>query len=100
MIEILRLSVPLTLWIIGFSALYGLQGLTCSRHWPVEIDGRTALLIASAVVVAAQGVCLMAIRRALSSSPFVQTSATTLAITALVAAIWLVLPVLVTSACL
>lgn len=100
MIEILRISIPLTVWISGFSALYALQGLTCSRHWPAALDAQTVLLIASAVAVVAQALCLLAIRCTLSSSCFVQNTATSLAVTALVAAIWSMLPVVATTACL
>jgi len=100
MIDILRLSLPLTVWITGFSALYGLQGLTCSRHWPPEVETRLILLTAAAVAVAAQGLCLLALTRTPSQSRFVQTTAITLGITALVAAIWLLVPVLATSTCL
>lgn len=100
MIEILRLSVPLTVWITGFSALYGLQGISCSRHWPAGIDAQTLMLIAGGVAVAAQVLCLFAILRRPSASRFVQTTATALAVTAVVAAAWSMLPVLATSACL
>lgn len=100
MIEMLRLSVPLTIWITGFSALYGLQGLTCSRHWPDDLDARTVLLVAGGVAVAIQGIGLAAIRLAPSPSRFVQRAATVLAVAALIAAIWTMLPVLAVSACL
>lgn len=100
MIEILRLSLPLTIWVTGFSALYALQGLTCSRHWPVEGDARLILVAAATIAVAAQGLCLLVLARHPSPSRFVQTTALTLTIASLVAAVWLLVPILATSTCL
>ena len=75
MIEILRLSLPISLWVTGFSAVYALQGLSCSRHWPSDIDAQPILLVAWAVAIA-------------------------IAIAALVAAVWTMVPVLTASVCL
>ena len=58
MTNVLRLALPFTLWIIGFSALYGLQGLACSRHWPPNLDARTALIAAAALFILVQGLVL------------------------------------------
>src|SRR5690606_2538278 len=33
MTDLLRISVPLTAWLVAFSAVYGLHGLVCSEHW-------------------------------------------------------------------
>ena len=100
MIEILRLSLPISVWIMGFSAVYALQGLSCSRHWPTDIDARPVLLAAWGVAVAVQAFCLVAVFYAPSPSRFVQTTAFTLAVTALVAALWAMMPVLTASVCL
>lgn len=100
MIEILRLSLPITVWITGFSVVYGLQGLTCSRHWPADLAPQPVLLAAWAIAVLLQGLWLLAILYAPSPSRFVQTTATAIAVTALVAAAWTMLPVIMTSACL
>ena len=100
MIEILRLSLPISLWITGFSAVYALQGLSCSRHWPPDIDARPVLLAAWAVAVAVQALGLMAVVYAPSPSRFVQTTAIAIAVTALVAAVWTMMPVLTASVCL
>ena len=99
MIEILRLSMPISVWIMGFSAVYALQGLTCSRHWPANIDAGSALLVGWAVAVALQILCLAAILRAPSPSRFVQATAVSLAVTALIAAVWTMLPVLTATLC-
>lgn len=100
MIEILRLSVPITVWLTGFSAVYALQGISCSRHWPSDLDARPILLAAWIVAVGLQLLTLMAVLYAPSPSRFVQTTAKTLAVIALVAAVWTMMPVLVASVCL
>jgi hypothetical protein len=100
MIEILRLSLPISLWITGFSAVYALQGLSCSRHWPTDIDARPVLLAAWAVAVAVQALSLMAVVYTPSPLRFVQTTAIAISISALVAAVWTMMPVLTVSVCL
>lgn len=100
MIEILRLSVPITVWLAGFSAIYALQGLSCSRHWPSDLDSRPILLAAWIVAIGFQLLALLAVLYAPSASRFVQRAATTLAVIALVAAVWTMIPVLAASLCL
>ena len=100
MIEILRLSLPISLWITGLSAVYALQRLSCSRHWPTDIDARPVLLAAWAVAGAIQTLSLIAVLYAPSPSRFVQATAVAIAITALVAAVWTMMPVLTASDCL
>lgn len=99
MIEILRLSLPFTVWIVGFCAIYALQGLTCSRHWPETVDPRTALIAAALVYVAAQGLVLHLICRGHVASVFAQRTAAVVAVAALIAALWVSLPVLALSVC-
>ena len=100
MIEILRLSLPISLWVTGFSAVYALQGLSCSRHWPSDIDAQPILLVAWAVAIAIQALSLMAVVYVPSPSRFVQATAIAIAIAALVAAVWTMVPVLTASVCL
>ena len=100
MIEILRLSLPISIWLTGFSVVYALQGLSCSRHWPTDIDARPVLLAVWAVTIAVQALCLMAVVYAPSPSRFVQTTAVAIAGTALLAAVWTLMPVLTASVCL
>lgn len=97
--EILRLSLPMTLWLVGFSGVYGLQGLSCSRHWPVHLDARLVLIGVGVVVVIAQAAMLLAVLRVPSRSRFVQGTAATLALSVLLAGLWTMLPLLVTSVC-
>lgn len=97
--EILRLSLPFTVWIIGFCAIYALQGLSCSRHWPEALEPRAALIAAAATYVASQGLVLLLVRRAPATSVFVTRIATLVAVAALAAALWVSLPVLALSVC-
>lgn len=97
--NILRISLPLTVWIIGFCAIYGLQGLICSRHWPADIDPRGTLIAAGAVLALAQAGVLAAIVARPSRSRFVQMTATILGAAALGAALWTSLPVLAVTIC-
>lgn len=99
MIEILRLSLPITVWLIGFSAVYALQGLSCSRHWPSEVAARPVLIAAWIIAVGLQALMLVAVLHVPSPSRFTQTIATALAATSLVAAIWALMPVLAVSVC-
>jgi hypothetical protein len=105
--DILRISVPLTVWLASFSAIYGLHGLACAGEW-AAIPGvgfplaRTALVLASIVAVALQLGLFLALRsdRYGSPSPFVCWTSVTLAATALVATLWTLFPVVATSTCL
>lgn len=98
--EILRLSVPLGLWLASFSAVYALQGLSCSRHWPEVLPARPFLLLAWGLAVAIQAGLVWTLLRDPSPSPFVRAASLSLAVTALVAAAWTLMPVAVTSICL
>jgi hypothetical protein len=97
--EILRLSLPFTVWIVGFCAIYALQGLSCSRHWPETVDPRSALIAAAVVYVTGQGLVLLFVRRAIATSVFAMRTATIVAVAALAAALWVSLPVLALSVC-
>lgn len=97
--DILRLSVPLAVWLAGFSAVYGLQGLTCSRHWPDDLAARPALLLAWALAVALQAALLWSLVRDPSASSFLRRVGVALAAVALAAAVWTLAPVAIASAC-
>ena len=100
MIEILRLSLPISVWITGFSAVYALLGPSCSRHWPADVEVRPVLLAAWAVAVVVQALSLTAVLYAPSPSRFIHSTAVAIAGTALVAAVWTMMPVLAASVCL
>ena len=104
--DVLRVALPLTLWLVGFSAVYALQGLTCSRHWAAAglEDGaaRGALVAAWGGAVLVQALVLAGLRAAplASPRPFARGLSVGLAVVALVAAAWTLAPVAWTSACL
>lgn len=99
MTNILRLALPFTIWLIGFSAMYALQGLTCSRHWPDAVEPRTALIAGAALFVMIQGLVLAALVARRSPSQFVQSTASVLGAAALAAALWTSLPVVTITVC-
>jgi hypothetical protein len=106
MTDILRISVPLTVWLAAFSAVYGLQGLVCSNRWTeIGLDivsGRTAMIAALVAATALQILFVLALRspRFVSSSSFVRSLSLTLAIAALVSTLWTLSPVVVSTTCL
>ena len=106
MTDILRISVPLTVWLASFSAVYGLEGLVCSKRWAqAGLDlqmGRLALVAAWALAIALQIAILLALRspRLASPSAFVRGVSLTLAVVALIATTWTLFPVVATSLCL
>jgi hypothetical protein len=100
MSDILRLSVPLTAWLVGFSAVYALQAFTCSRHWPEELAARPALVAAWLLAVAAQAGLIWLLLRAPSPSPFVRSLSLALAALALAATALTLAPVAVVSRCM
>lgn len=106
MTDILRLSVPLTIWLAAFSAIYGLEGLVCSDRWAQAnlslAEGRTVMVIAWLVAIAIQVSFLLALRspRFVSRSIFVRGISVSLAAVALVATLWTLAPVVATTACL
>lgn len=54
---LLRMALPLTLWLASFSALYALHGLLCSSRWALEqgmLAGRAPLVAAVLLALAAQ----------------------------------------------
>ena len=99
--DVLRLSLPLTMWIISFSALYGAQAGLCTMDWsdqpaPFGLSaGRIALLVIAGAAVLAQvaALALLATERFGSSSAFVRKVSIALATVALIATVWTALPV-------
>lgn len=97
--DVLRLSLPLTLWLISFSALYGLHAVICALEWGE--DGRVLLLAAGSLVVLTQGIALLLLlgNRFGAKPGFARTASLSLATVALVAAVWTSAPVLLLPMC-
>ena len=104
MTDILRLSLPLSVWIAAFSVVYGLEGIVCSDRWAGAglgpHQGRAALIVAWAVAIAVQVGLIVWTARFASTLPWVQRVGTILAWVALVATVWSLLPVTTASLCL
>ncbi|WP_299360809.1 hypothetical protein [uncultured Paracoccus sp.] len=106
MMDILRISVPITVWIAAFSAVYGLEGIVCSDLWTAAGlslgQGRAALIASWAAAISLQVAMLVILRlpRCGSPLPWVQRLATILGFAALVATVWSLMPVATTSLCL
>lgn len=97
--EVLRLSLPMTVWLVGFSVVYALQGLACSRNWPADLEARPILIAAFATAVALQVLILIGVVTWPSASRHVQSATTALCIVGIVAAIWTLMPVVALSIC-
>ncbi len=100
--ELLRIALPLTLWLASFSAIYGIEGVVCSVRYSGDAnDGRLVLALAALAAVALQVALLAAARSSSygSRSPFVRRVSVTLAAAALVAAVWTFIPVAATTIC-
>ncbi len=101
--DILRIAAPFTLWIVAFSAIYGLEGLVCSRHG-AHLDaatGRLMLLAAWGVAIAAHLLLAHAYRGPMGGDTrFHRFVALTLALAALAATVWTLMPVATMSMCL
>jgi hypothetical protein len=96
MTDILRLSLPLTVWLISFSAVYGLHGGLCAAGWdtwpgPGGLTwGRSALLAAAALAVLTQTLLLwlLATPRFGAAPGFLRQTSLSLAAVALIATLW------------
>lgn len=101
--DALRLSLPLTLWLVSFSAVYGLHALVCTTGWagspgPGGMDwGRIVLVgaMAAAVALQAAGVAWLG-----ATAPgFVRRVSLALAVVACAATVWTALPTLALPLC-
>lgn len=105
MTEVLRLFGPLSVWFACFSAVYGLHGLVCSDRWSMAgltlSDGRIALAAAWFAAFAVQLGIVFMLRapRFASSSGFTENISLWLGWAAVVATVWSLFPVVVTSTC-
>ncbi|MGR3464579.1 hypothetical protein [Limimaricola sp.] len=105
MSTVLRLSLPLGLWLAGFSGLYGLHGLMCSSRWaqpPLGLSERGLLVAAAIAAIAVQALCLAVLRspRWRDPDPAIRRISLALAAIALVAAVWTLLPATAVLSCL
>lgn len=98
--DLLRLSVPLTLWLALFSLIYGLHATLCATG----VEGALARAMLAAVWgigVALQLGMLLALRspRFGALSPTIRQASVALAATALFATVWSLFPALILPLC-
>lgn len=104
--DLVRILIGLFVWLAAFSAIYGLHGVACSFGWS-NIDAwglslmRFALTAAwlAAIAVLAVIVAGLHSRRFGSPSGFVRGVSITTGWVGLVATLWSLFPVVVTSTC-
>ena len=106
MSDVLRILVAPLVWLASFSAIYGIHGLACSLGWPQTASPglslfRGILVGAWLAAIGAQVALLLAMRsdRFGSPSPFVRRMSIATAWVGLVAALWTLHPVALTSSC-
>jgi hypothetical protein len=106
MTDILRILIAPLVWLASFSAVYGLHGMACAFGWAeTGVWGipllRLVLTAAWLGAIAAQGLILTGLysQRFASPSGFVRGVSKMTGWTGLVAALWSLFPVVMTSSC-
>lgn len=94
MTDLLRLALPITLWLALFSLAYGLHGMICADVLPAGM-GRVALIALWVAGSLGQGAAFLALRRprAEATSPTLRRASLALAATAALATVWTLFPV-------
>ncbi|MGP1396908.1 MAG: hypothetical protein ACTS3R_15485 [Inquilinaceae bacterium] len=105
MSDILRLSLPLTLWLATFSSVYGLHGFLCSSRFAENalLGGTDRLLLIGAglLAIGLQATCLLSLRSPRWGGPpgFARRIALRLGVLAFFATLWTLVPIIATSHC-
>lgn len=102
--DVLRLALPMTLWLVCFSAIYGLHGVICATELSAEADpgwGGLALTVGWVVAVVLQAVVLGLLWTDRFGGPpgLVRRLARMLAVVGLVAAVWTFTPIAIVPVC-
>ena len=104
--ELLRVLLPLLVWLASFSAIYGLHGLGCASGWtevalPVMSLFRWVLFLAWTATIFFQLLLLLALRtqRFGTTSSFIRRLSITNSWTALIATFWTLHPIAISSTC-
>lgn len=105
MTDIARILIGPLVWLFAFSAVYGLHGIVCGLGWGGdEMLGfpllRLVLVIAWLIAIGVQVVVLLGVYSRLGSpSDLVREVSRLTAWVGLVATLWSMMPVAVTSSC-
>jgi hypothetical protein len=108
MTDVIRLSLPLTAWLVSFSAVYGLHGIVCSSQWSATpsfaglSQGRLVMLAAFvfAIVIQAAIFAFLWSERFGGASGLMRWTSLTLAVAGLIAVPWTLFPVAALSLCI
>lgn len=97
MTDVLRLFGPLVLWLTSFSAVYGVQGISCAQGWT-----NTPVIIAWLVAIGLQAALFLVLRSArFGMRPGPQRWASlAMGVIGLVAVFWTLFPTLFLQACI
>jgi hypothetical protein len=107
MTDVIRISLPLTIWLVSFSLIYGLHGIVCSSSWSTApslaglTQGRLVLIAAFCMAILVQAITLafLSSGRFGATAGFMRWTSITLAIVGLVAVLWTLFPVAVLPIC-
>lgn len=104
--ELVRILLPLLVWLASFSAIYGLHGLGCAFGWTeIALSGlslfRWTLLGAWLAAILVQLLLLLAVRKRLSGSTldFYRVGNLATAWSGVTATGWTLFPLAVSSTC-
>ena len=97
MTAVLRLFGPLVLWLASFSAVYGMQGITCAMGW-----GNAPVIMAWVVAIALQAAMLAVLygSRFGARNRAERWANLALGTIGLIAVIWTLFPVVLLGPCL
>jgi hypothetical protein len=105
MSDVARIFAPMFVWLALFSGVYAVHGLGCGLGWDAVALGAgtfqgAALVVAAAGAVLVQAGTLYLIAGPLRSpAAFARRLSLTVAVVGLVAMVWTLIPVAVTSYC-
>ncbi|MBU2999969.1 hypothetical protein KO491_08965 [Roseovarius nubinhibens] len=101
---VLCLSLPLTLWLAGFSGLYALHGLFCSSRWvegSVVLWQRPVLIGVGVLLIGAQLILAVALQseRWHPEDRTLRRVSLLLSLAAMGSTVWILLPLVLVSGC-
>lgn len=98
---VLRIALPLAVWLAAFSAVYGLNGWLCTTDL-ADATARAVLAAAVLLAVAVQASLILWLRRSdwHAAGPLLRGVALTLAVVALIGTVWTLVPGLMLSRCI
>ena len=98
---VIRIALPLTMWLAAFSAVYGLNGWLCTTAISTA-TGRTMVVAAVLLAIAMQAGLIWWLRRSdwAVPGPALRHVALTLGVVALIGTVWTLVPGLMLSRCM